>query len=260
VWLKGSVHAQRLAVAEDLAAASPHGQLGPRRRKQFVLEDHDAGDGVDAACVEVGDERGQVGDRDHALRTDLGGHRHGAAIGNEAAIALDVDDEGVELGGGDEIERRAAEHAAADAIHRQVDGFGAKRHQGDLGGRAGAAVHAGPEIAGSAREHLTGRNVVADKSAVRARPSLAAVRDHDGVGNRSAGLRVDDAKPIGSCGETDGRGREQAGEHERDTGLASHLGYSLVNVRNVSRQPVSVTRKRGRAIGSSRRSSVNAAR
>ena len=47
-----------LAIAPDSAAASEDGEVGTRGGQRLVLEDDDAGDGVDAARVQRGEQRG----------------------------------------------------------------------------------------------------------------------------------------------------------------------------------------------------------
>jgi len=106
--------------------------------EHVVLEGDDARDGVDVARLELCHEPVEVLDDDRPLRARRERERHRGAVGDKAAIALDVDHHGVELGARHELEHPLADALVGDAVVGQVggaDGLGRERHGHPLGVR-----------------------------------------------------------------------------------------------------------------------------
>ena len=124
---------QILAVDPRLACARiEDGEVRSRGGQDVVLERHDAGDRVDAARLEVGHHGVEVTQRRRPLRPRRQRLLDAGRIDDPAAIALDVDDDGVQLGAIDQVEDAAADAAVAEAEVGEVRGLDHLRPHDDL--------------------------------------------------------------------------------------------------------------------------------
>jgi len=184
---------QSLVVDPRLAGARVDDrEVGPGVGQDVVLERHDAGDRVDATRLEVGHHRVELAQRGRPLGADGQRRLDLRRVDDPPAVALDVDDHGVQLGAGGEVEDAAADAAVAEAEVRQVGRLDRLRLQHGLDGAAGRRD---PELLEPRRLHQEGgveRDLLDLEGAVGVGPHLGAAHDHRRAGQRHA-LVVEDA-------------------------------------------------------------------
>src|SRR4029450_10188933 len=98
-----------------------NGEVGSGGGADVVLEGHDPGDGVDALRLPAGELLVEGLDDDRPLGARGGRGLNRGAIGDQPAIALDVDDYRVELGARHQVEHPLAGTAIG---HTAVGGVG----------------------------------------------------------------------------------------------------------------------------------------
>ena len=259
--------AQPLAVLPDGTARGVDGPVRPDIDQQVVLEHHDARDEVDPLGLERGRKLLQVGNGAQLEGAGLGRERHLARIGNEAAVALEVDHERVEPALLDDFERRIEQERSTDPVDREIE---------RLGRQGGETNHLEGFIAGGDRfatvaggANLQGHRPSGDRElALCIGGDGVAAQGDDGLGDRCACRGVDDgAVPrLGEARPRQGEGdcrRQRCGDGPC---MFHRLPHRPPARRDSNRTPrsASTTMERGSAMSLSvrvtgRRSIVNAA-
>ena len=154
------------------------------------LKDDDARDGVDAALAERAEHAVEVLDDDGPEGTRLERGRHLGAIGDQPAVALDVDHDGVELRPVDQLEHAVPDAGLGDAVVGEIGGADALRLERDvdIGARGGNAAH---RVAGRLDdERGLGRDLEGE-APVGVRHSLVLARPDGGAPERRAPVGVE---------------------------------------------------------------------
>lgn len=107
-----------------------HRPVRVRLHQALVLEHHDASNEVEALRMQIPHQRREVA-HGRPLRTQARRRPGCARMRQHRRVALHVDHQGVELGGGREPQRGAAQARVRDAVGRQVQRLGPYGLQGD---------------------------------------------------------------------------------------------------------------------------------
>ena len=180
-----------LIVDPGLAGARvKDGPVGTVLGEHVVLEGDDARDGVDVARLEGGQEPLEVLDDDRPLRARLEGQWHRSAVRDEPAVALDVDDDCVELRARHELEHPFTDGLVGHAVVGQVGGahhLGLERDGHVLGVCRQAAKLIARDLD---EEGGTGFDGLRHEAAFLVRPELGRADPHRGAGQRRTTLGV----------------------------------------------------------------------
>ena len=179
---------------------------GSGRGQGVVLEDHDPGDEIEALFLEAGHDGLHVLEQYGFLSADLLGQGDVDLKGDKPLIALDVDDQGVQVIQFDGFLGRFPDFLAGQPVGGEIQRLHLEGGEGDLGGGPGQlrGGHLPPGVTRVAQlEGLPGALEVED--AVLVGPHLLIAQGDQGVGNGRLGLGVNHLAVIAFGG--DGRGR-----------------------------------------------------
>ena len=176
------------------------------RGQGIILEDHDPGDEIEALFLEAGHDGLHVLEQDGFLSADLLGQGDVDLKGDKALIALDVDDQGVQVIHFGGFLGRFPDFLAGQPVGGEIQRLHLERGKGDLGAGPGQFRDGQlpPGITRVAQlEGLPGAFEV--KDAVLVSPHLLIAQGNHGVGNGRLGLGVNHLAVIAFGGN--GRGR-----------------------------------------------------
>ncbi len=205
---------QSLGVDPGLAGSRvDDGQVGPGLGQDVVLEGHDAGDRVHAPRLELGQHRPEVLQDDRALGARGQRFRHLGAVGDPAAVSLDVDDHGVQLGLGEELHHPPADTSVGDTVIGEIGGLhrlGLEHHlDRALGGTdrdllVAGDLHQQGGVVGQALQHEgalgVGANlaIVGDDRGARHRLAVSIQHASRHAGRPGTGHRPGDGGALGA--------------------------------------------------------------
>ena len=218
------------------------GPLRPRLSQQRVLEDDDPADRIDPLGLQLGHESGEIADGSHLGGADLRRQRHLAGIGNEAPVALDIDDKGIESRRFHDVECRVAQSGRTDAVDGEIEPFRSQRLEGEDLAIPILQLGLDPTIAGGPRQEARPGGFDAKLSLGVADGHLIARGDR-GAGNGRTRLLVDDRALFlrppcpGRCREQQEEGEQRAWTRApRQGGRTSHhLAFAIsFNIRKLA--------------------------